>query len=178
MLLATSTNNSQSVPALSAELRRNYEEEIGSPSEASHFAVYNQGLLESFGFRADEYIVSSATNRFLKTLLNLVESGTASSICGVFYATEASAIPELELICDITDLYSKRQDGCQKTKTLSNFFDLHLNGVEQGHKDGLGLFINQYDKYNLNLSEIRTGFFAAVEAMKTRWTSLEVASPT
>jgi len=172
-LLSAGAENSQCV-ALSAELQRNSDEESGASGEESHFAIYTQGLRESFQLRVDEYVLSEETNRFLETMLDLCKSGSSSKICGVFYATEAGAIPELELVRDLTDFYSKSQQNCQPSEKLKYFFDLHLNGVEQEHKDGLGIFINQYEQHGLNLSEIHEGFSDAVATMDTWWSELEL----
>ncbi len=174
MLLSAGAENSQSVTALSAELQRNSDEEGGASGEESHFAIYTQGLRESFQFKVDEYNLSAETNRFLETMLDICKSGSSSKICGVFYATEAGAIPELELVRDLTDLYSKSQQDCQPSEKLKYFFDFHLNGVEQEHKDGIGIFINQYEQHGLNLSEIHEGFSNTITAMDTWWSDLEL----
>ncbi|NEO05381.1 DUF3865 domain-containing protein [Moorena sp. SIO3I8] len=175
MLLSVASDNSQSAPAISVELQRNSDEESGASGEESHFAIYTDGLRESFQFKVDEYVLSVETKGFLETMLDLCKSGSASKICGVFYATEAGAIPELELVRNLTDLYSTSQENCQPSEKLTYFFDLHLNGVEQEHKDGLGTFINHYEQHSLNLSEIHEGFSDSIAAMDTWWNNLKQA---
>ena len=57
------------------------------------------------------------------------------------YATETAAIFEHEVFRDIScEIIMRRQKNWEKSR-LKAFHDMHLNGVEQGHKDGLGIFV-------------------------------------
>ncbi|MGY0057750.1 DUF3865 domain-containing protein [Streptomyces sp. LZ34] len=169
--LSTAEKSASAVPALSEELKRNYLEESGGSDQPNHFDIYSEGLRRSFDFRVDEHVPSEVTVRFVDDVLTLAGSGDESVACGAFYATEAAAIAELELVRDIVEQYGNRR-GTPVDTTVVEFFDLHLNGVEQEHRDGIAAFIHRADEYGLDRAGIQRGFDGAVQAMRTWWGGL------
>ncbi|MFI1184569.1 DUF3865 domain-containing protein [Streptomyces sp. NPDC020799] len=169
--LSMAEKSSRAVPELARELRRNYLEESGDGDQLGHFSLYSEGLRRSFGFRVDEHVPSAPTVRFVDGILGLASLGDESVACGAFYATEAAAIPELELMQEIVEMYAQRR-GLKADVTVKEFFALHLNGVEQEHRDGIAVFIHEADDYGLEVDGIECGFDGAARAMHTWWKGL------
>lgn len=170
-LLGIASQTAAIVLPLSAELKRNQLEEDGTTDGKGHYDIYSEGIRRDLGLEVESYEPSDATSQFLNTLLELAVNGSPSSVCGVFYATEAAATPELEVFRDLSNLHVQLA-SLQPSGMLRDFFDLHLNGVEQEHQDGLAVFVRNYKEYGLDPAQIQAGFDAAVLAMYRWWDGL------
>lgn len=148
---------------VSRELRRNFYEESG------HAAIYRRGLSEAGadpGARAE----FAPTRAFLAEVAALTES-TPALVLGAMYATETAAIFEHEVFWDISREVCARKGIAWETSVLKGFHDMHLSGVEQGHKDGLAAFVGHGAADD---AETRAGADRAIDAM-TRWWEALVA---
>ena len=164
------------VQPLSAELRRNLDEELGYDEEhgENHYELYIKGLKEELGIDVTNYLPSYHTSAFMGRMLELSNSGNVEIACGAIFASEAAAVPELELMRSIASSYSKQVLGhdIEMLGLLKNFYDMHLSGVEQAHREGLAHFIREYEKYGLNLEKLQSGFHNALNGMSKWWDEL------
>lgn len=146
---------------ISIELERNLNEENG------HYLLYRKALSQ-VGVDVGKRIEFSATLDFFESLTSLIERGGYSTL-GVMYATESAAIFEHEVFLDMSrELVMRKGMPWQESK-LKAFHDLHLNGVEQEHKEGLAIFV---DSSRSHSDEIEIGARLAIEAMSKWWSSL------
>lgn len=119
---------------ISAELYRNFNEESG------HAAMYRKGLAE-IGTDVDARVSFTPTTEFLEKVRSLT-IGNPSRALGAMYATETAAIFEHQLFWKISREVCKRRGIDWEPTALKAFHDLHLDGVEQSHKDELGVFVD------------------------------------
>jgi hypothetical protein len=119
---------------VAAELYRNFDEESG------HAAMYRKGLA-GIGTDVDSRAPFGPTGEFLERIRSLT-TGNPSRALGAMYATETAAIFEHEIFWEISrEVCRRRRIGWEPT-ALKAFHDLHLDGVEQSHKDELGVFVD------------------------------------
>jgi hypothetical protein len=144
---------------ISRELRRNFYEESG------HAAIYRRGLSEA-GADPDARADFVPTDAFLTEIGELTAS-TPALVLGAMYATETAAIFEHEVFWEISREVCARKGLAWETSILKGFHDMHLSGVEQGHKDGLAAFVGS-GAAGADDAQVRTGAERAIEAM-TRW---------
>lgn len=146
---------------LSAELQRNLNEEKG------HAAIYKKSLLE-IGTDVEKRAEFIATEHFFSIISDLVLHSPYITL-GAMYATETAAIFEHEVFLEIShEVINRREKPWEKSR-LKAFHDLHLNGVEQAHKDELGIFVDQDDQ---DTASILTGANQAIQAMDNWWKHL------
>lgn len=119
---------------VAAELYRNFDEESG------HAAMYRKGLAE-IGTDVDARAPFAPTTEFLEKVRNLTV-GNPSRALGAMYATETAAIFEHEIFWDVSREVCRRRGIGWEPTTLKAFHGLHLDGVEQSHKDELGVFVD------------------------------------
>lgn len=163
------------VPELSAELTRNFLEEGGNAEISAHYVLYSSALLKDVEVNVVGHPPSACTINLCNLIELLSRSHSASIICGALFSTEGVAIRETELLQKISTSYAK-QMGKEDLCNLQYYYDLHLDyGVEQGHIDGIGRFISQYESYHLKLPQICDGFLQGITAMSHWWTSLSLA---
>ncbi len=86
---------------------------------------------------------------------------------GAIYATESAAIFEHQVFREVCEELSARRDKLKEGRGLRAFHDLHLNGVEQSHKDGLGGYLADRDS-----RPVLVGAFNAIDLMESWWVSL------
>lgn len=144
-------------PGISRELRRNFYEESG------HAAIYRRGLSQA-GADPDRRAEFGPTSAFLAEIEALTASSPAL-VLGAMYATETAAIFEHEVFWDISREVCARKGLAWETSILKGFHDMHLSGVEQGHKDGLAAFVGSGAADD---AEVRAGAERAIDTM-TRW---------
>jgi hypothetical protein len=157
---------------ITIELQRNIDEEDG------HAPMYRQGMRE-VGTDVDERREFGPTTAFLDRVHEL--SGPNPSIAlGTLYATETAAIFEHETFFDICEEICDRRGITYEGTLIKQFHDLHLDGgVEQGHKDGLAVFVDLAEPVaddavgdRLDHADIEAGAFEAIEAMRIWWDAL------
>lgn len=178
--LATAARTTQKFmsPLVSEELIRNFNEENG------HAEMYNSGLAK-IGCDTAKRITFVPTERFFGIIQkNILED--ESITLGVMYATETAAIFEHQVFRIVCNELAERKNQIKEGAALKNFHDMHLNGVERSHKDGLGQFINAAAQinqqkvlkysgiYNIGIDnkKVKMGAYLAIESMEEWWSSL------
>lgn len=120
------------------ELVRNFEE------ESSHAAMY-KAALKKVGADVDTRREFKPTTDFLNSVGELCQRDP-SFVLGTMFATETAAIFEHQVFRDVSEEVIARRGSGGLGKPLVAFHDLHLDGVEQSHKDELGIFLrNLYE---------------------------------
>jgi hypothetical protein len=159
--------------AVELELRRNLAEENG------HARMYKRALLE-IGVDTELREPFAPTADFFDALSALI-SADPSTMLGAMYATETAAIFEHEVFRDVSKEVLDRLDICWEGARLKHFHDMHLSGVEQSHKDELGIFLHGlpvgHDPQTRASATIdpvaaRNGALRAIQAMKIWWHEL------
>lgn len=161
--------------AIKKELVRNYKEETG------HAALY-KAALKRIGADVEERQEFAPTTEFLESVGELCERDP-SSVLGTMFATETAAIFEHEVFKDVSEEVVARLGAGKEGKALIGFHDMHLEGVEQSHKDELGIFLrgvcadaeevaSEGDRPTLRPQQVLEGGREAIELMKTWWAGL------
>ncbi|MCX6049602.1 MAG: DUF3865 domain-containing protein [Chloroflexi bacterium] len=161
--------------AVKKELIRNYEEESG------HAAMY-KAALKKVGSDVEAREEFVPTTKFLDAIGELCLR-EPSVVLGTMFATETAAIFEHQVFKAISEEVIARRAAEAAGKPLVGFHDLHLDGVEQSHKDELGIFLRglYQDQAVVAAEGIRPtirpqqaleGGKAAVELMKEWWVNL------
>ncbi|MES2941115.1 MAG: iron-containing redox enzyme family protein [Pseudomonadota bacterium] len=168
---AATTTQRLAPSGVAEELLRNFREEGG------HAAIYKQALAE-IGSPVETRRAFAPTQAFLAGIEQLTK-GTPSQILGTMYATETAAIFEHEVFWDISREVCRRRGIDFGTTTLKRFHDMHLEGVEQSHKDGLGIFIDRPDACGdagdgepIDAAQVADGAEAAIRTMRIWWEAL------
>jgi hypothetical protein len=149
---------------ISAELWRNHGE------ESSHALMYRHALRD-IGADVDERVEFAPTSVFLDAVEKLIEEDPVRTL-GAMYATETAAIFEHEVFLAISRELILRRGLRFETSKLKAFHDLHLDGVEQGHKDGLAGFVDAQRHSGLSKKEVLSGAEEAIALMVGWWESL------
>jgi Domain of Unknown Function with PDB structure (DUF3865) len=173
-------------PELAHELRRNHLEEGGERGKVpAHFVLYSRALLADLGLLVNGHVPAPETLTLVTLHQVMVGSHMPSSIAGSYYATEAVAIAETEILRDITDRYGQLtiQASGSDLKHLDFYYRLHLDddhdaaqveglSVEAAHIEGLARFIKENDLFCIDLPQALDGFLQIFEAMAHWWTQL------
>jgi hypothetical protein len=102
----------------------------------------------------------------------------ASTALGALYATETAAIFEHEVFWAISREVCARRGYDWQPSTIKAFHDMHLDGVEQSHKDELGVFVDPSPTEPtdggepIDRAEVLAGAEQAIDAMTTWWKKL------
>ena len=170
---ATSTEDFDT-RAVHEELRRNLAE------ENDHAAIYKSAL-KKIHLDVDERIEFTPTTHFLTTIDQL-SSTTPSAVLGTMFATETAAIFEHEVFKDVSEEVLRRRELKEEGKQLVWFHDMHLSGVEQSHRNELGIFLEglpfntvverEDSRPTINTEELVDGAEKAIDAMSIWWTCL------
>jgi len=162
--------------AIQEELVRNCEEEDG------HAAMYSAAL-KKVDCDVAERKEFTATTKFLATIEELMVR-EPSSVLGSMFATEAAAVFEHEVFRDITAELTKRHNwSTAQAGRLKLFHDMHLSGVEQSHRDELGIFLRNItpaqgvvaqegERPTIDTNQALNGAQEAIDTMKIWWDSL------
>lgn len=161
--------------AIEAELLRNYNEERG------HARMYKRAL-RKMGTDVEVRREFPPTAAFFGRIDDLISS-CPSRMLGAMYATETAAIFEHEVFWDISREIASRRGLAWEGSELKAFHDLHLNGVEQSHKDELGIFLKadgiepesvfgNSSGESVQLDRAHAGGLAAIAAMAVWWNRL------
>lgn len=166
--------------AVEAELLRNYNEERG------HAKMYKRAL-RKMGTDVEQRQPFPATAAFFEEIDGLI-SADAWRMLGAMYATETAAIFEHEVFWDVSHEVAFRRGQEWEGSELKAFHDLHLNGVEQSHKDELGVFLKDGSAAlgsssgddrvrSANLEKAHAGGLGAIAAMDAWWSRLLAEMP-
>jgi hypothetical protein len=160
--------------AVHQELRRNLAE------ENDHAAIYKSALMK-IGLDVDSREEFISTTQFLETI-NQLSSKFPSAVLGTMFATETAAIFEHEVFKEISEEVLRRRGLEEKGKQLVGFHDMHLSGVEQSHRNELGVFLEglgfdtivpqRGDFPTIDTRQVVEGAEHAIEAMSIWWTDL------
>ncbi|MGQ3889377.1 DUF3865 domain-containing protein [Legionella sp. CNM-1927-20] len=167
--IATNTTRQFKNTGIAEELQHNFNE------ERNHAAIYKKALLE-IGTDVNKRIEFTPTTEFFNNILKLI-STCPSCTLGAMYATETAAIFEHEIFLNISFEVIKRRKKTWVRSRLKAFHDMHLNGVEQGHKDGLGMFVDLASKDTASKQFIQEGHIIkgakqAINSMMIWWQAL------
>ncbi|MFC4951059.1 DUF3865 domain-containing protein [Pseudonocardia sp. GCM10023141] len=175
-------------PELAHELRRNHLEEGGERGKVpAHYVLYSNALLSDLGLLVNGHVPAPETHLLITLHQVMVGSHMPSSIAGSYYATEAVAIAETELLREITDRYGELtiQSSGRDLKSLDYYYQLHLDddhaaasveglSVEAAHIEGLARFIKENELFHIDLPQALDGFLQIMEAMTYWWTQLAI----
>jgi len=161
--------------AVKQELTRNYKEENG------HAAMY-KAALKKIDINIETRNEFLSTTHFLDSIGELVD-GVPSAVLGAMFATETAAIFEHEVFLDISNEVIKRRNLGDKGKDLVYFHEMHLSGVEQSHREELGIFLHglpidqpivekQGIRPTIHTQQALTGAEKAIDAMTVWWDDL------
>lgn len=185
-LKAAATNVEGFCPELAHELRRNHLEEGGERGKVpAHYVLYSNALLSDLGLLVNGHVPAPETALLVDLHQWMVGSHMPSLIAGSYYATEAVAIAETELLREITDRYGELtiQASGSDLKKLDYYYRLHLDddhdaaqvdglSVEAAHIEGLAQFIRKSHLFHIDLPQALDGFLQIMEAMTHWWAQL------
>jgi len=172
---AAQTTGAFDTEAVKNELIRNFNEESG------HAAMY-KAALKKVGSDVDARLEFKPTTKFLDAIGELC-GRDPSTVLGTMFATETAAIFEHQVFRAIsTEVIARRGVGVAG-KPLVAFHDLHLDGVEQSHKDELGIFLRglheeqavvagEGARPTIQPQNALKGGKEAIELMKNWWVNL------
>ena len=171
---AAAVTESFDTEAIHKELLRNLAE------ENNHAAIY-KAALKQIELDVDARKEFKSTTIFLESIGRL-SSGMPSSVLGTMFATETAAIFEHEVFKDISEEVLRRRGLKESGQQLVGFHDMHLSGVEQSHRNELGVFLEglefdtiverQLDRPTIDTTQVVDGAEQAIAAMKTWWSDL------
>jgi hypothetical protein len=172
---AAKTTRAFDSEAVAQELVRNCAEEDGH-------AVMYKAALRKVGVDVEARQEFPATTAFLATIGRLVDR-PPSAVLGTMFATETAAIFEHEVFLDISREVIARRESGLRGKALIYFHEMHLSGVEQSHRDELGIFLREVpadqalvervgERPTIAPPQALDGATQAIEAMEAWWADL------
>jgi hypothetical protein len=171
---AAAVTESFDTEAIHKELLRNLAE------ENNHAAIY-KAALKQIDLDVDTRKEFKSTTIFLESIGRL-SSGMPSCVLGTMFATETAAIFEHEVFKDISEEVLRRRGLKESGQQLVGFHDMHLSGVEQSHRNELGVFLEglefdaiverELDRPTIDTAQVVDGAEQAIAAMKTWWSDL------
>jgi hypothetical protein len=161
------------------ELKRNIREELGSDTDGvTHYDMLVRGVKESAGIDISAVQPTSGTTDFLSAMEHHTKHTTnpGQYVIGATYALESSAVPELEIVVDLTrDLVEKTTGKRDLSPTLERFFKDHLHTWEVGHESRLrDACANDLEigAHYRELENFVAGFHGTMYAMDMWWSHL------
>lgn len=159
--------------AVSEELLRNCAEENG------HAAMY-RAALKKVDCDVEKRVEFTPTDEFLEIMDKLCSKDDASEVLGTLFATETAAIFEHEVFRDISKEVIARKGWDKAGDKLVWFHDMHLSGVEQAHRDELGIFLRgitpeqgvvakEGDRPTIDTRKALAGAEIAIQSMADWW---------
>jgi hypothetical protein len=153
-------------------LMHNYDEETG------HDAIYKKAL-GKIGIDIEKRVKFKSTTQFFDKIQSLISTDPSYAL-GTIYATETAAIFEHEVFKDMSlELINRRNLDIERGVDLIAFYDLHLDGVEQAHKDDLGQYVNMQQTASgesqiqkIETGKLETAALEAIDAMIVWWNDL------
>ena len=172
---AAETTGAFDTDAVKNELIRNYKEESG------HAALYKLAL-KKVGSDVDARAEFAPTTHFLKSIGEMC-SLEPSAVLGFMFATETAAIFEHQVFLAVSEEVVARRNAGAEGKPLLGFHQMHLDGVEQSHKDELGIFLRgvyadaevvpaEGNRPTIRPQQALDAGKKAIETMKAWWTEL------
>lgn len=172
---AAETTGAFDTDAVKNELIRNYKEESG------HAALYKLAL-KKVGSDVDARPEFAPTTNFLKSIGEMC-SLEPSAVLGFMFATETAAIFEHQVFLAVSEEVVARRNAGADGKPLLGFHQMHLDGVEQSHKDELGIFLRgvyadaevvpaEGNRPTIHPQQALDAGKKAIETMKAWWTEL------
>jgi len=172
---AAETTGAFDTDAIKKELTRNYKEESG------HAALYKAGL-KKVGSDVETRMEFAPTTRFLESVGKLCKR-EPSFVLGAMFATETAAIFEHQVFLAVSKEVVARRGAGAAGKPLVAFHQMHLDGVEQSHKDELGIFLRgvyqdqsvvarEGDRPTIYPQQVLDGGKEGIELMKAWWGNL------
>jgi hypothetical protein len=175
LLIGTNTTQDLTEVGVTKELRRHFDEEL------NHATWYRKGLKEIGTNVVGKHVPFQATTEFFHKIRQLVSTEPSIAL-GTLYATEGAAIYEGVVFTEANRKVSEHRHIDYDRTSLKNFHDIHLEGVEQSHIDGLGVFVdpvNSNDAVNtdgaslkIDRDKVETGAHQALDAMFTWWDAM------
>ncbi|WP_347901070.1 DUF3865 domain-containing protein [Pseudomonas purpurea] len=173
-------------PELAQELTRNFLEEGGERGKLpAHYVVFSGALIEDLGLRVNGWMPRTDSTRSLISLIDVLTwSHCPSTILGMYYATEAVAIAETQLLREITDRLGTvlGLGSGRSLKRLDFYYRMHLDddhvaatgsvAVEQGHQDGIARFIHEAELFNFLQPQIVDGFLQMLNPFVDQWAEI------
>ncbi|OQW90741.1 MAG: hypothetical protein BWK79_18935, partial [Beggiatoa sp. IS2] len=161
--------------AVKTELIRNHGEESG------HATIYRDAL-KRINVDLDIRVEFVPTTQFLKTI-NILSNHEPSTVLGSMFATETAAIFEHQVFREVSKEVIKRGNWGDKGEKLVWFHDMHLAGVEQSHRDELGIFLRglspeqilvtqEGDRPTIDVQQALKGAYQAIETMVVWWNAM------
>jgi hypothetical protein len=161
--------------AVKKELIRNHGEESG------HAAIYRDAL-KRIDVDLNTRVEFTPTTDFLKKI-KILSSGEPSTVLGSMFATETAAIFEHQVFRDVSKEVIKRGHWSDQGDKLVWFHDMHLAGVEQSHRDELGIFLRglspeqtiatqEGDRPTIDVQQALKGAYQAIETMVVWWDAM------
>jgi len=184
-------------------LGENIAQECGSATGGySHFTILSRVIDDTYKLAIKDRHVEPVTSEFVGTLLNAIHEKSPAFASGVAYGLEASASPELTIVANIlnevanlagsddvitphllvvTDENRAIAERILAEKeasmfTLEDFFVVHLQEFEVGHRDDLARDIKACFKREQDIKDIESGFEFLLDQMDSWWTSLAQGS--
>lgn len=175
---------------LAHELRRNHLEEGGERGKIpAHYSLYSRALMLDLGIIVNGRVPKPETHVLLTLHDLMVNSHSASTILGGYYATEGVAVDETDLLRRITDrcAHLKVDRPEESLDNLAYYYSLHLDeehdaatvggmSVEAAHMDGIARFIRESELFGFNIAQTCDGFLQIMEGMSHWWTELAARS--
>lgn len=182
--------------SVNSELLRNVGEEMGSgTSGIPHFDILKRGLARELSINVNALVPETETSQFLHRLRQAIADRPAAFVAGMAYALEDSALPELEIVAlvinatwralghseDVIRPAAMRSRAhCEELRaskdasifTLEDFFAVHLQDFEVGHKKGLIDTTVDHLKGAEDAAEFARGFEYVLSLMDEWWASL------
>lgn len=137
LMTSAETTGAFDTPGVREELLHNYDE------EKSHARMYKAALAK-VGVDVDQRVEFKPTTEFLDYIGELCVR-EPSSVLGTMFATETAAIFEHEVFKAISEEVIRRKGAGVAGKPLVAFHDLHLDGVEQAHREDLAIYLRHFD---------------------------------
>lgn len=176
IFLEQAARGTTNIKPLSNELLRNLDEELGNDEEygVHHFKLYRDSLQRETDIDLRVHQPSEATFAFIGKMLDLSSADTPEIVCGAVLAAEMAAVPELQLMRNIVERHCHQISQCEIDCDggLAFFYEMHLSGVEQAHRDGLATFLSCHEDYGLDAELLVEGFDRAAVAMSVWWDQL------
>ena len=173
-------------PELAQELTRNFLEEGGERGKLpAHYVIFTGALIKDLGFRVNGWMPRANSTQTLLSLIDILAwSNCPSTVLGMYYATEAVATRETELLRDLTNQFRSLRsiDIEQKLPHLDFYYNMHLDpkhdaastgvAAETGHQEGIAYFVKNASTFNFLQPQIVDGFLQMLSPFSDQWTEL------
>lgn len=169
-------------PELSHELLRNFLEEGGERGKLpAHYVIYSGALLNDLGVRVNGWIPRAHTTLALTSIIDVLSwSHCPSTILGMYYAVEAVAISETEMLKSLTERIAfLKSINIAEQGNLNFYYEMHLDelheaasdglSVELGHQEGIAYFIRNSEQFNFSQPQIVDGFLQMLNLFVEQW---------